>query len=113
LVEKGSPHCPNGRSWLPELRPLPAPIVFEPWTLTPMEQTVTDIRLGPDYPLPVVDAAETRQRALAQSYPLRQEVAAAEDLTPYINRVPGVTSHLVERDRPVDQPESPLVAQPA
>jgi deoxyribodipyrimidine photo-lyase len=87
-------HDPAARfihAWLPELRPLPAPLVFQPWTLTPMEETLFGVRLDEDYPRPVVDAAATRQRALDILQPIRQAVAAADDRAAQINELDGIT----------------------
>ncbi|PMP85673.1 MAG: hypothetical protein C0183_04755 [Roseiflexus castenholzii] len=38
--------------YVPELRPLPAPLVFQPWTLTEMERQMYGVRIGIDYPAP-------------------------------------------------------------
>ena len=43
------------KHWLPELDPLPSAIAREPWKLTQDEQKRYGVRLGVDYPRPVVD----------------------------------------------------------
>ncbi|MDJ0716443.1 MAG: DASH family cryptochrome [Prochloraceae cyanobacterium] len=43
------------RHWLPELESIPGSKVHEPWKLTPEEQKQYQVRLGVDYPRPVVD----------------------------------------------------------
>ena len=43
------------KHWLPELANLPASKVHEPWKLLPVEQQRFDVRLGVDYPHPIVD----------------------------------------------------------
>ena len=43
------------KHWLPELTNLPASKVHEPWKLLPVEQQRFDVRLGVDYPNPIVD----------------------------------------------------------
>ena len=43
------------KHWLPELAELPASKVHQPWNLLPVEQKRFAVRLGVDYPNPVVD----------------------------------------------------------
>ncbi len=43
------------KHWCPELAALPASKIHEPWTLLPIEQQRLGVRLGVDYPQPVVD----------------------------------------------------------
>jgi deoxyribodipyrimidine photo-lyase len=53
------------RRYVPELKDVPASGVHEPWTLGRAEQEACGCRIGRDYPAPIVDHAEQRQRALA------------------------------------------------
>lgn len=54
------------KKWLPELNELPTPLVYQPWLMTAMEQTMYDFDCERDYCLPIVDiesaAKEARQR---------------------------------------------------
>jgi deoxyribodipyrimidine photo-lyase len=43
------------KHWLPELAQVPATKVHEPWQLLPIEQERFGVRIGVDYPQPVVD----------------------------------------------------------
>jgi deoxyribodipyrimidine photo-lyase len=43
------------KHWLPELAEVPAAKVHEPWKLQPVEQKRFNVRMGVDYPNPVVD----------------------------------------------------------
>ena len=54
------------RKWLPELSKLPDKALHAPWMQKPELLDQAGIRLGDDYPFPVVDLKETRQRALDQ-----------------------------------------------
>lgn len=58
------------RRMLPELAWLRGPAIHEPWTLSPLEQEAAGVRIGRDYPAPIVDHAEARLRALSVLTPI-------------------------------------------
>ncbi|HET8883757.1 MAG TPA: FAD-binding domain-containing protein, partial [Solimonas sp.] len=59
------------RRWLPELAALPAEALRAPW-LAPAEVLKRGgVRLGVDYPAPIVDLAASRKRALAAYQAIR------------------------------------------
>ena len=67
-ILQGARFDPDGayvRRWVPELADVPAARIHEPWTMTAAEQTASGCRIGIDYPVPIVDHAEARARALA------------------------------------------------
>ena len=58
IPKQSKDYDPNAlyiKHWLPELSPLPGAIAREPWKLTQDEQKRYGVRLGVDYPRPVVD----------------------------------------------------------
>jgi deoxyribodipyrimidine photo-lyase len=54
------------RKWIPELAKLPDKALHAPWMQKNEILAHAGIRPGQDYPLPIVDLKETRQRALDQ-----------------------------------------------
>ena len=50
--------------WVPELRGLKPPYLFEPWNAIDIELSAAGIRLGETYPHPIVDHSKARIRAL-------------------------------------------------
>lgn len=53
------------RRWVPELRGLNDKWLHAPWTAPPEILRAAGVRLGTDYPRPIVDHGEARDRALA------------------------------------------------
>ena len=67
-VTQGRRHDPDGayvRAWVPELRGMPVEHLHAPWLAPPGTLADAGVRLGEDYPAPIVDLGEARSRALA------------------------------------------------
>jgi deoxyribodipyrimidine photo-lyase len=65
-AERFDPDGDYIRRWVPELAKLPTPAIFAPWRADPVDLSAAGVRLGADYPHPVVDHATARERALAR-----------------------------------------------
>jgi deoxyribodipyrimidine photo-lyase len=66
-VSQGKKFDPEGayvRRYVPELAQVPTRFIHEPWLLSPADQIRCGVRIGRDYPAPIVDHAVQRQRAL-------------------------------------------------
>jgi deoxyribodipyrimidine photo-lyase len=67
-VLQGERFDPEGRyvrEWLPELAKLPDACIHKPWTAGENDLAGAGVKLGVTYPLPIVDHAEARDRALS------------------------------------------------
>ena len=54
------------RRHVPELAPVPDRYLAEPWTMPPAVEAACGVRIGRDYPPPIVDHALARREALAR-----------------------------------------------
>lgn len=66
-ILQGVKFDPNGvyvRRWVPELERVPDRYIHTPWEMPAEEQRSIAVVIGKDYPAPIVDHAQARQRAL-------------------------------------------------
>ena len=92
-IEKHDPDGAFIHQWLPELKDIPTPYLYEPWKLTPMEQVFYKCKIGVDYPAPIVNF-ETATRKNKDNYWTFRESAAAKRELPKI-----WLRHAVREDR--------------
>ncbi|MEM8558168.1 MAG: deoxyribodipyrimidine photo-lyase [Bacteroidota bacterium] len=62
--ERYDPHGAYVKQWIPELAGLPKKYIHAPWNAPRGVLQNAGVELGVDYPLPIVDHSEARQRAL-------------------------------------------------
>jgi deoxyribodipyrimidine photo-lyase len=60
------------RRYLPQLAKLPDSAIHAPWTAKPLELEAAGVKLGENYPKPIVDHAEARERTLQRYAVVRQ-----------------------------------------
>lgn len=53
------------KKWCPELKDVPSKYIHKPWECPPLELQTAGVTLGEDYPEPIVDHRQARERALA------------------------------------------------
>jgi deoxyribodipyrimidine photo-lyase len=69
------------RRWVPELEDVPDDWIHSPWEMPPMIQAMVGVKIGTDYPTPIVDHKAASKYARDQIYALRKDPmvkAAAE-----------------------------------
>jgi deoxyribodipyrimidine photo-lyase len=65
-IKNSQEHDEDGifiKTWIPELKDVPAELIHEPWKLSSMEQHLYQVVIGVDYPTPIVDIEASRKAA--------------------------------------------------
>ncbi len=65
-VKNSKEHDPEGifiKKWIPELKNVPVANIHEPWLMTALEQAFCEVRIGEDYPIPIVDLQKSARDA--------------------------------------------------
>ncbi len=68
-VSQGETHDPDGeyvRKWVPELEDVPDSYIHNPWKMPDYVQEDKDVKIGEDYPEPIVDHSERREKAISR-----------------------------------------------
>ena len=67
------------KKWIPNLKGVPIPLIFEPWKLSIIEQKLYSCKIGKDYPYPIVDISLTRKYALDNLWNMRKSKKVNEE----------------------------------
>lgn len=81
-VKQSQEQDPTGefiRQWCPELIELPDELIHTPWQITPMETQLYGVKLGQDYPWPVVDLQQSSKQARDGLWAWRKNTAVKQE----------------------------------
>ena len=81
-VKQSIDHDPEGiyiKKWVPELSNLPAELIHQPWLLTSIDQQLYKIKIGEDYPNPIVDLASAAKIARDKIWGHRKKPMVKEE----------------------------------
>lgn len=79
-VLQGETYDPHGdyvRRWVPELARLPDAYLHKPWQASALALSGAGVRLGEDYPTPIVDHGQARARALGAFKVMKSDASDA------------------------------------
>ncbi|MEM1136503.1 MAG: FAD-binding domain-containing protein, partial [Bacteroidota bacterium] len=58
-------HDPDGyfvKKWIPKLKNVPTPLIYEPWKMTAIEEGFYRCKIGRDYPYPIINFDEATRK---------------------------------------------------
>ncbi len=88
-IKNSLEHDPDAtfiKKWVPELKTLDPPFVHQPYLMTEMEQQLSNVVLGEDYPYPMVDIDSTRKKASDTLWNLRKNKEVLEESKRILNK---------------------------
>ena len=67
------------KKWIPELKKIPTPLLFEPWKMSLIDQETYECKIGKDYPNPIVDISETYKYASSKLWSIKSDPKVKEE----------------------------------
>ena len=67
------------KKWIPELKDIPAPVLFEPWKMSLIDQVAYDCKIEKDYPKPIIDISETYKYAASKLWSFKNNKLVKEE----------------------------------
>jgi len=67
------------KKWIPELKKIPTPLLFEPWKMSLIDQETYECKIGKDYPNPIVEISETYKYAASKLWRIKSDPKVKEE----------------------------------
>ena len=67
------------KKWIPELKKIPTPLLFEPWKMSLIDQETYECTIGKDYPNPIVDISETYKYSASKLWRIKSDPKVKEE----------------------------------
>ena len=67
------------KKWIPKLKKIPVPLVFEPWKLSEIDQEMFDCKIGFDYPKPIIDISKTYKYAASKLWTIKNDIEVKKE----------------------------------
>lgn len=61
------------KKWIPNLKKIPVPLIFEPWKLNEIDQEMFECKIGFDYPEPIIDIRKTYKYASSKLWSIKYD----------------------------------------
>jgi deoxyribodipyrimidine photo-lyase len=81
-VKQSQDHDPEGifiKKWLPELSPVPLVFIHEPHKMSQIEQELYGVKIGVDYPAPLIDLEQSGREARDKIWAHRKHEAVQKE----------------------------------
>lgn len=67
------------KKWIPKLKKIPTPLLFEPWKMSLIDQETYECKIGKDYPNPIVEISETYKYAASKLWSIKSDPKVKEE----------------------------------
>ncbi len=67
------------KKWIPELKKIPTPILFEPWKMSLIDQETYECKIGKNFPKPIVDISKTYKYAASKLWSIKSDPKVKEE----------------------------------